>query len=647
MREVAMFEADKMLVIALALMLAVIPTSYQVANGNTCELTISCTAKEARYGDMAVITGYLLQTDQYPYVVYNASVSLFINGEIFDNTTTSRIGSYVFVLEIGGNLSPINIIQTQAHVPQYGNVSSVQVTLGVGTTYRANSNSDLNVYPDIDDEIYRPHSLVVDADGTIRNKPPFNYNSWLLYGFASTVPGEPIQETFAIQGGITEEGWWEQGGRNHAAIHFSTVSGLTYDIRASNVSTIRVGNIVSPVKGAPNTPLPSVWVADTVSPLYLVESMNLAVEPRQYFIKAYTEDGSFDLEIIANGTGYPFWIAKRTENMFVASYPTWFWGAYVQFTTFTGTIKYPTVGPLRIEGAIEIDREWHAPVENAPLVRELGTYYTALGGIQSTNETMFTVWQSYAPRINLPLSQSGKLVFSTGESYSFDDFELTYGGDYLAPDWFRIRGTFGTDGSVDVNGTVLIKQNYYRNPEGTYGFCQPLVNWTGKIIRQGIDIDVSALGLGECTRIEASPPIVDEPLQEPDQYNVTPANGVTVSVNVTDIQSGVHEVVLSYTTDNGTTWENVTMNYDPTRGLYSGTIPAQPYGTWIKYKIIAIDNAGNPTIKDHAGEGYMYNVVPEFSSVWLVFTAFVILTASLVIACKKRLRPKCRKRVLT
>jgi hypothetical protein len=462
------------------------------------ELTISVTAKEARFGDVTLVFGFLRQVE-YPYVLANVPVSLLVNGNVFNETATSTIGSYIFVLNITQNIPQTSNIQTQASMSGYGKVSSAEVGLTIGTEYKTHSNSGLNVYPDVNDDIYRPHSLVVDSDGTIHNKPPFNYNSWLLYGFAWTAPDEPAQEFFAIQGGVTEGAWWEPGGRNYAAIHFSTTAGVTYDIRASNVSAIKVGNALSPVEGSPNALLPSVWVADSASPLYVIESINLAVEPRQYFIKANNEDDSFSLEIIANGTGYPFWIARRMDNMFVASYPNWFWGAYAQFASFTGTVKIGSARNLtRIEGIIEIDREWHAPVENAPYESELATYYTALAGMQTTKDAMFTMWQSYAPRIGLPMDQSGKLILPDGKTYSLDNYELTYGGDPLAPDWFKIKGTFGNSGFIELDGTVLIKQNLYET--STYGYYQPLVNWTGRITGEGVDMNVRAYGLGECTR---------------------------------------------------------------------------------------------------------------------------------------------------
>jgi hypothetical protein len=619
----------KTLAFALAffLMLSSVEASRFLTNNRDYELTISCTAREARRGDIALVFGYFLKAGQ---VMTDIPISLLVNEVVLNATTTSSIGSYIFVLNITENLPSSSTVQTRAYVSGYGSVSSILLTLSIGTTYKTHSNSDLDVYPDIDDEIYRSHSLIVDNDGTIHNKTPFNYNSWLLYGFGRTAPDEPLQESFSMQGGMTKGRWWNPE-LGYAALQFSTLSNRTYNIFSGNVSILKVGNISKPVQEAPAGDFPSVWLDDPASPLWISESINLAVEPRQYFIKAYSRDGSFSLEIVANGTGFPFWIARRMDNMFVALYPGWFWGAYVQFTSFSGTIRTPATGPnpLKIEGIIEIDREWHAPVMNAPYIYELENYYTALGGIQTTEDAMFTVWQAYAPRVGLPLSQSGKIVLSSGKSYPIENFELTYGGDYYAPDWYRIRGTFGDDGVMDVYGTVLIKQTYYINPEKTYGFNQPYVKWSGRITGEEMNITVDAEGMGESTRIDGNPPDVSEVSQEPEPQYVEPDDEVTISANITDLGSGVREAILSYFSDNKTAWENVTMNYNSTTALYEGIIPKQPYDMRIEYKIIAYDNAGNRAIEDNAGKYYIYQVIPEFSILWpllIVSTILMILT---------------------
>ena len=71
---------------------------------------------------------------------------------------------------------------------------------------------------------------------------------------------------------------------------------------------------------------------------------------------------------------------------------------------------------------------------------------------------------------------------------------------------------------------------------------------------------------------------------------------VTVRAKVTD-PSGVAEVVLLYSTDGGKTWREVSMTAKE-GGYYEGTIPGQPGGTEVVFKIKAKDKLGNEATSD-------------------------------------------------
>jgi len=87
--------------------------------------------------------------------------------------------------------------------------------------------------------------------------------------------------------------------------------------------------------------------------------------------------------------------------------------------------------------------------------------------------------------------------------------------------------------------------------------------------------------------IEKTPPIIVSILRQPEEpsYNQT----VTVLASVTDIVSGVKEVILSYA--RGTTWKNATMILK--EDSYRATVPAFPFNTSVNYRIYASDNVGN------------------------------------------------------
>jgi len=61
--------------------------------------------------------------------------------------------------------------------------------------------------------------------------------------------------------------------------------------------------------------------------------------------------------------------------------------------------------------------------------------------------------------------------------------------------------------------------------------------------------------------------------------------------------------------------------------------------TWLEFKIIAYSNAGNPAVKDNAGEYYTYNVIPEFPS-WIILPLFLTATLFALIIKKRLFHPR-------
>lgn len=125
-------------------------------------------------------------------------------------------------------------------------------------------------------------------------------------------------------------------------------------------------------------------------------------------------------------------------------------------------------------------------------------------------------------------------------------------------------------------------------------------------------------------------PIIGTPHQEP----LDPSDGenVIISVNVTDKESGVHNVTLSYSINEGADWMDVPMtNLTDT---YVGQIPGQSNGTEVWYKITAYDNAGNFAVNNNIVQHYVYTVVPEFPAI-IFLSLFIIFTLVTVILMKR------------
>ena len=137
---------------------------------------------------------------------------------------------------------------------------------------------------------------------------------------------------------------------------------------------------------------------------------------------------------------------------------------------------------------------------------------------------------------------------------------------------------------------------------------------------------------------DAEPPEIHSPSHEPEEPLWT--DTVKVSVNVTDDLSGVHDVILSYRTNEELSWTNKTMTYNPTTLLYEVNIPPQAIGTNVTYMITAHDNAGKPALDNNAGQYFIYAVIPEFSSAIILLLTMALSTLTIILI-KKRL-PKTK-----
>ena len=130
------------------------------------------------------------------------------------------------------------------------------------------------------------------------------------------------------------------------------------------------------------------------------------------------------------------------------------------------------------------------------------------------------------------------------------------------------------------------------------------------------------------------PPTIENVYQQPDEDNVYPDNRVEVYANVTDDLSEVKQVILNYTTGNGT-WFTIEME-NLEGNLYNATIPAFPYCTNITYLIIAEDNANNTITTQEMGYEHQYHVIPELPSNTIIATFLILTTISLIFIKRKR-----------
>jgi len=136
-------------------------------------------------------------------------------------------------------------------------------------------------------------------------------------------------------------------------------------------------------------------------------------------------------------------------------------------------------------------------------------------------------------------------------------------------------------------------------------------------------------------KLDKSNPIIGNTVTPPEN-EVKADQDVTVSVDVSDSISGVESVMLSYSVDDGSTWENLPMNLNSTTELWQATIPSQSIWTSVNYKILSYDNAGNSASSNATDFYYDYEVIPEFSSEIFLLLFTVVTLCAIVVGKKLR-----------
>jgi parallel beta-helix repeat protein len=129
------------------------------------------------------------------------------------------------------------------------------------------------------------------------------------------------------------------------------------------------------------------------------------------------------------------------------------------------------------------------------------------------------------------------------------------------------------------------------------------------------------------SREDNRPPAIGFPTCLPSD-DVQPYEESPICVAVTDVGSGIKNVTLLYTVDNGTSWIQEAMNYNSTADAFFGILPGLAPETLVEYEVVAFDNAGNVAVRNDSGRFFTYKVVPELGS---VFLALFFLTTIVVL----------------
>jgi hypothetical protein len=174
--------------------------------------------------------------------------------------------------------------------------------------------------------------------------------------------------------------------------------------------------------------------------------------------------------------------------------------------------------------------------------------------------------------------------------------------------------TIGIEVEGLVSGSVWPHYNY-----SAYSYSDRIGARVNVTVQLGEDVTAPSIGI---------------PSRVPED-DVQPNEQVTVFVNVTDAESGVKNVTLSYSLNFSLTWTAKPMSYNSTSNVCNATIPGQPYGTYVRFKIVAYDKAGNNKTQDGTEPYCAYQVIPEFPSS-LILPLFMVLSIPAILYVKKK-----------
>ena len=368
----------------------------------------------------------------------------------------------------------------------------------------------------------------------------------------------------------------------------------------------------------------------------------------EYALEILAVDMSPDGAYVAAGGDYEYWTGTEW-------YPT----GYVVFYKNANVAPYPTESDwLSITnssnseiGDLALSDDGYAVV--AVDEATIGTLYywaNATGLSGDPNAT----WTNYGAFDCVDMSADGdEVVAGTAPilpcGLHFWTGAKGRSGSAQVENWTRLTGENVLDVAMSDDGGVIAAATmigiasdykaYFFKPDGTmigeFNLTQytPFVSMSGdgRIVAMG---DPGLLTLYVFEMLEDStPPLIENVHQEPANDTVTPDDEVMVYANVSDDQTGVKQVSLSYTTDNETWFIANMTNLEG--NLYNATIPPFQYSTNVRYLIMAEDYANNTITTEEMGYTYQYHVVPEFPS-FLILPLFMTATLLAVIVYRRK-----------
>ena len=275
--------------------------------------------------------------------------------------------------------------------------------------------------------------------------------------------------------------------------------------------------------GTGELPYPTVYVRGRGG---YIESISYDFRRQRWIhlIKRLGGGGGLELSFVGYALGKPFWIGPMEGPYIVhGAYSRVkdidIWGGFWVSGVFEANL---TVGGRQLEfrGHFLFDRAVHRVYYGE--ASRAGPVRGATGGVLAFSCMVifhrdFYIMLSHSVNptpADFPRFQhQGRVNFvRTGESYVLEEFTLRDLGSLIQPSGFKLEARFKA-GYINLTGKVVAywppggwkpNKGTWWDPNAKHTWGRALVNWTGTVVLHGKAIKVTAVGIGEFTRVASS-----------------------------------------------------------------------------------------------------------------------------------------------
>lgn len=221
---------------------------------------------------------------------------------------------------------------------------------------------------------------------------------------------------------------------------------------------------------------------------------------------------------------------------------------------------------------------------------------SVLRSLDGLNERLNIIHMNYAEE---KISPEDAVIQVEALSLRFREVAGMAEGLTPPPKWERYHRSFIEVVRLNLDSVKELREYFSSGDEGCLGRSLTLIRRAVEQARQ----------LGALIPQDEELPTISRVLRNP----MIPAaqESVELTVNVTDLQTGLGRVAVNYTVNNGD-WilrgMQLTSGSD-WNGTWTGTIPGQSPGSTVKYEVVAVDRSGNIarselqsySLSDHSG----------------------------------------------